>query len=177
MSDTALFAMLPPFYDVPPHDNVGWYLKRIQEEHRIRIEKYRYLKWAFDNDVFIINNEAVFRFPRTEKVRSNLKYEIEFLNFLDGKVRTSIPKYSYVSESGDFAGYNIIPGKTLTAAAFKTLSRSNKEKAISQLIAFMNVFHSIGLGDFAKFKPRRREAFIDDEKKVEAELLIVEVAA
>jgi len=170
MSDTALFAMLPPFYDVPPHEHAEWYLKRIQKEHQIRIEKYRYLKWAFDNDVFIINNEVVFRFPRTEKVRSNLKYEIEFLNFLNGKLKTSIPRYSYVSKSDDFAGYKIIPGKTLTAAAFKSLSMSNKEKVIDQLIGFINDFHGIALDDFEKFKPKKREAFIDEEKKVETEL-------
>ena len=170
MSNPTLFAMLPPFYHQPPCGDVSWYLRRIQEECPIQIEKYRYLKSAFDNDVFLINDEFVFRFPRTERVRNHLRHEIEFLNFLKSRVKTCIPTYSYVSKDDDFAGYKIIPGKTLTAAAFRRLNKPSKERVVDQLVGFINDFHRIALGDFEKFKPRKREAFIDEEKKVEVEL-------
>jgi aminoglycoside 2''-phosphotransferase len=170
MSDPTLFAMSPPFYLKPPRSNASWYLKRIQEECGIRIEQYRYLKAAFSCDVFVINDEAIFRFPRTEKVRNQLKHEIEFLDFLTGNVKTRIPRYSYFSKDGDFAGYRIIPGKILTASAFKRLSKPRKRQAVGQLVAFINDFHNIKLNDFQKFKPKRREAFIDDEKRIELEL-------
>jgi aminoglycoside 2''-phosphotransferase len=170
MSQPKLFAMLPPFYLQPPHSNVKWYLRRIQEECAVRIEKCRYLRAAFSCDVFIINDKTVFRFPRTERIRNHLKHEIEFLNFLADKVKTRVPRYSYFSKGGDFAGYTIIPGKILTAAAFKSLSKPKKEQVVGQLVAFINDFHNIKLNDFQKFKPKAREAFIHDEKKIELKL-------
>ncbi len=41
---------------------------------------------------------------------------------------------------------------------------------IDQLIGFINEFHSTSLDDFEKFKPRKRETFIDEEMKVKTEL-------
>jgi aminoglycoside 2''-phosphotransferase len=170
MNNLALFAMLPPFYDAPPHKNAKWYLERIEEEFKVTVEKYRYLKWAFDNDVFIINDKIVFRFPRTEKVRRDLKYELKFLNYVKDSFKVSIPRYSYISESDNFAGYKIISGKTLTAAVFKNLSKANKEKAIDQLIEFVNKFHKMSLAAFEKFEPAKRKDFIEDERRIEIEL-------
>jgi len=170
MNNLAVFAMLPPFYDKPPHKDIKWYLKRIEEEFSIKIKKYKYLKWAFDHDVFLINDETVVRFPRTEIARNNFKREIYFLEFLKDKIKIHIPKYSYISKSNDFAGYDLIPGKILTSSVFKNLSRSNKEKIIIQLTGFINDFHKISLADFKKFKPKERDEFGEVEKKIEIEL-------
>ena len=162
--------MLPPFYDMPLHKDVNIYLKQIEEEFSIKIAKYLYLKWAFGNDVFIINDEVVFRFPRAKQAINHLPYEIDFLNFLKTKVTVHIPHYSYISKSGDFAGYNIITGKILTPSTFRYLSRESKEEIVSQLIAFVNDLHRISLNDFKKYKPGKREDYIPIETKIEHEL-------
>lgn len=170
MSNSALFAMLPPFYDEPPHKNAKWYLNRIEEEFQITVKKYRYLKWAFDNDVFIINDQIVFRFPRTESAEKLLNSEIKFLDYLREKTVINMPEYRYFANSSNFAGYKIIPGKILTTSVFKNLNKSNKEAAVNQLIQFVNDFHKLKLRDFTKFKPSKREEFIADERRIEAEL-------
>lgn len=165
-----LFAMLPPFYDAPLYKNVDAYLRRIEQEFNIKIKKYSYLRWAFGNDVFVINNEIVFRFPKTEQLRSHLPYEIDFLKFLKNKVKVHIPSYFYVSKAGDFAGYDLIEGKILTPSAFKKLGRRNKEIIVDQLIEFINILHQIDFKRFALYKPGKREDFIEIEKRIEDEM-------
>lgn len=162
--------MLPPFYDTPLYKDVNIYLSRIVEEFPIKIKKYSYKRYAFGNDVFIINDTVVFRFPRTEQAINHLKYEIDFLKFLKDRVKINIPNYSYVSKNGDFAGYYKISGKILTPSTFKHLSKKNKEKVVNQLIQFVSDFHRIKLNDFAKYKPGKRDDFIPIEKKIEDEL-------
>src|SRR3989344_6717881 len=138
-----VFTMLPPFYDSPIYNNPKKYLDRIKTEFNIDIQNYSFKKSAFDHDVFIVNKELVFRFPRTESVREHLKHEIAFLNFLKDKVNLEIPDYKYISKNKDFAGYPIINGQILSPSAFKVLSKKNKEKVINSLIDFVNTFHKI----------------------------------
>jgi aminoglycoside 2''-phosphotransferase len=166
----AIFSLLPPFYENPPHQDVNVYLQKIEKEFSIKINKYRYIKDAFDHDVFIINKEIVFRFPRTQRETEILNYEINFLNFLKDKVKVNIPKYSYVSKNSEFAGYKIIPGKILSPLTFKYFSKKKKVEVIKQLVEFINVFHKIDVKEFDKYKPRQRKDFIILEQRVEKEL-------
>jgi len=162
--------MLPPFYDTPRYKDVNIYLRKIAEEFSIKIEKHSYLKYAFGNDVFIVNDKNVFRFPKAKQAIDHLKHEINFLKFLKGKVKINIPNYTYISKNRDFAGYSIIKGKILTSAMFKYLNKKNKGKVVNQLIEFVNDFHRINLNDLSKYKPMKREDFIPIEKKIEHEL-------
>lgn len=166
----SLFTMLPPFYDNPLYKDFKTYLGRIEKEFSIKIKKYSYKSSAFANDVFIINDKIVFRFPRTERYIDHLKYEIELLNFLKNKVKVNIPYYIYVSKDGDFGGYDIVPGKILTTSLFNYLNKTNKEAVVNQLIEFINVFHKIGLSDLQKYEPTKKEEYIPIEEKIEYEL-------
>lgn len=165
-----LFTLPPPFYDAPLYKDVNVYLRRIEEDFGVRINKYTYLKWAFGNDVFVVNDAIVFRFPRAEQTKEHFKYEIGFLNFLRDRVKINIPNYSYISRKGDVAGYDIISGKVLTASTFRVLNKENKQRVVDQLIEFINVFHKINLKEFAKYKPAKREDFISIEERIENEL-------
>src|SRR5438874_11320365 len=90
-NSSAIFALLPPFYAQPPYKDVNIYLQRIEKEFSILIERYSYIKDAFDHDVFIINEELVFRFPRTDREAAFLQNEIAFLKMLKKKVTVAIP--------------------------------------------------------------------------------------
>lgn len=164
-----IFTLLPPYYDQPSKD-LKLYLNLIEEEFSIKINKHYYDHYAFGNDVFIINDQYIFRFPRTELTRQHLKYEIDLLNYLKSIVTIQIPYYTFIANNKEFAGYNIIPGKLLSPALFKTLNRKNKEKVVDELINFVNTFHSIRKDEFVKFKPGKREDFIPIEERIEADL-------
>lgn len=165
-----IFTLLPPFYDKPPHKDVKIYLKKIEEEFNIKIEKYYYDHYAFGNDVFIINDRYVFRFPRVEQTKKHLKHEIDFLKFLKNRVAIKVPQYIFVSKNFDFAGYKIIQGDALSPSVFKSINKKNKEKVIDELITFINAFHSINLDEFTRYNPFTKEYFISIETRIEKEL-------
>ncbi|WP_199623451.1 aminoglycoside phosphotransferase family protein [Paenibacillus alkalitolerans] len=167
----AVFTLLPPFYEKPPFSDANIFLERIAQEFSILIERYAYLKDAFDHDVFIVNEELVFRFPRTRRDTDYLPYEIAFLNDMKDKMNVVLPDYSFIPKSGDFAGYKIIPGTILAPWIFKNLNRKDKEAAVTQLIEFINRFHHMDLHDFAQYQPREREDFIAIEQRIEKELV------
>jgi aminoglycoside 2''-phosphotransferase len=165
-SKKPVFAMLPPFYDGPPHEDVGWYLNRIEDECKIKIADYEYPVWAFDYDVIIANKDLVFRFPRTEATRKKLEHEIAFLKFLAPRVKAHLPQYTFFSTQGDFAGYKIIRGEIFEPGVFAQLPEPDQVLVVDQLVAFINTLHSIDLRDFETFRPRRREDFIDTEMRI-----------
>ncbi len=170
MQELPLFTLLPPFYQKPLYHDLPRYFEDIEKEFPVKVKTYSYLRDAFQNDVFIINKELLFRFPRTAQGQDHLKDEISFLEFLKDKVKTSIPIYKYISKNGNFAGYKIIPDKILSPATFQYLSQKNKESVANQLIDFINFIHGININTFKKFKPRSREEFISIEKQVEKDL-------
>lgn len=167
----AVFTLLPPFYEKSPFSDANLFLERIEQEFSLLIERYAYLKDAFDHDVFIVNEEIVFRFPRTKRDTEYLPYEIAFLKDLKGKVNIDLPDYSFLSKSGDFAGYKIIPGTILAPWIFKNLSQKEKEAAVTQLIEFINAFHHLDLHDFAQYQPRERNDFLAVEQRIEKALV------
>lgn len=162
--------MLAPFYDPPLAKDVGWYIGRIEDEFSTKVKSFDYLDRAFDHDVFIVNHRLVFRFPKTERYRQHLLHEVNLLTFLQDRVDVAVPRYRFISKDKSFAGYELIPGETLTATVFHELSQAEKEKAIDQLIAFVNSYHRVDLVRFAEFEPRRREDFLANETRVKIAL-------
>lgn len=63
------------------------------------------------NQVVIVNNERVFRFPRSSWAREALRHEARILNLLRGKVEVSLPYYDDLAD--DVATYELVPGRTL----------------------------------------------------------------
>lgn len=169
MADEPLFTLPPPFYDKPPY-GVNIYLKKIEDEFSIQIKKYEYLIEAFANDVFIINDEWIFRFPRTQQTKEHYKYEVEFLRYLKDKVRVNIPEYTYISKDVSFVGYKLIPGKYMTRDVFKTLGKADREQVISKLVEFINAFHRLDMADFKTYEPINKERYISIEQRIENDL-------
>ena len=89
MQNLPLFTLLPPFYQKPLYPDIQRYFEYMELEFPIKVKAYAYLRDAFQNDVFIINKEPLFRFPRTTRGIDHLKHEISFLEFLKNKVKTA----------------------------------------------------------------------------------------
>jgi len=72
---------------------------------------------GFDNSVFLVNNQYVFRFPRKEMAVSLLAAECRILPLLAPNLPIPIPHPHFLGrpEAGypwPFAGYELLPGKT-----------------------------------------------------------------
>jgi len=115
------------------------------------------LKSGFDHDVLLMDKKIIFRFPKSKEYQKLLAYEIPLLNYLSKKLSVEIPHYSYVATDYHFAGYKILPGKTLNNKLLKTLKKSEKTLLIKKLADFLSNLHQIPVKNFLKYdlKPEK----------------------
>jgi len=101
---------------------------------------------GWDNDIFIINNKIVFRFPKCEKLLSKIEDEVAILKQLSSKnPLLQIPDYEYIYEKNKIIGgkYLFLEGKAIAEQQVQNISK-NKENA--KLIGdFLTKLHSIHL--------------------------------
>lgn len=120
------------------------------------------LATGWDNTVFLVGGEWVFRFPRREIVLPGLRREIAYLPALAPRLPLAIPVPEYVGEpDADFPwpfwGARIIPGRELAmarpeAAALTAVAR--------ELGGFLRALHDPALvteaGEGLPYDPMRR---------------------
>ncbi|MCZ0702436.1 aminoglycoside 2''-phosphotransferase [Natronobacillus azotifigens] len=102
-----------------------------------------------NNDVLIINNSLVFRFPKYRNGIKQLKRETEILNYIRDTVSTTVPNPLYHSfaelEPGKvFTGYNLIEGVPLWKESLDGIKSGELVSVLaSQLVSFLKELHSI----------------------------------
>lgn len=102
-----------------------------------------------NNDVIIINESIVFRFPKYPRGIDNLKKETDILEAINNNVSIPIPNPIYQSfekrEVGKaFVGYELIQGSPLWKASFDNIQNEQVLKRLaSQLVRFLIEIHSI----------------------------------
>jgi len=119
-------------------------VRRIREEFPgLEWRKWRYIGHGFDHHVLILDEKLVFRFPkRISRERPNeFADEIRLLRYLNRRLRTPIPEYTYIARDRSFAGYKIIAGRELTQSLFHELSDQNKSALARQLADFITRLH------------------------------------
>ncbi len=77
---------------------------------------------GYDNVAYLVNNEWVFRFPRRELGIMCMENEIAILPYIAEQVSFQLTNPKFIGTPSDaypypFAGYHIVPGKTLCEAA------------------------------------------------------------
>lgn len=92
--------------------------------------------------MIILDEKIVFRTPKDARYRYELKNEIGLLTYLKKKVDISIPEYKYIARDRTLAGYDIVPGKELTTARFRGLTKYEKGVVSRQLARFITVLHA-----------------------------------
>ena len=100
---------------------------------------------GWDNKVFLVNDQFVFRFPHREIAATLIKRENSVLGYLQELVNLKIPNPIYVGEPDDnypyhFHGYQMINGQSVCHA---NLSATIRNKSITRLAGFLKRLHSI----------------------------------
>lgn len=102
-----------------------------------------------DNDVLIINNNLVFRFPKYQKGIISLKNEMEILRHIKNSTLMPIPNPVYQSldslEVGKaFMGYPLINGEPLWKESFNKIENEEVLQSLAtQIASFLLELHSI----------------------------------
>lgn len=120
--------------------------ERIREIYpELDIDHSEVIDLGQNNDVLIVNDNLVFRFPKYVEGIKKLIKETEILEQIKGKLSLSIPYPQYSSmepnEVGKvFTGYKLIEGTPLWTDMMKNIHK--EERIASQLVQFLMELHS-----------------------------------
>jgi aminoglycoside 2''-phosphotransferase len=127
------------------------------------------------NDVLIVNEELVFRFPRNSdwgvKLFTN---EIKVIELARKYVEISLPQFEYKAE--DLAVYRYIKGDALRREDILRLTGKEQDKIAERLAVFLKQFHEIPLSELEQNQiapsdvNRSRETWLKLFENVEKEL-------
>ena len=104
----------------------------------LEISQIEPLKHGWKNFVYLVNNDLVVRFPKSNKV--NLVREAKILDILNQKISIPIPKINYLHFDPSFITYDFIVGNTLGR---DLLDHLNKSLVSDQLADFFAKIHEL----------------------------------
>lgn len=112
------------------------------------IEKYSFNNEGQNNDIIIINDDMVFKFPKYSEGIEKLKRETSILNMLKRHITLDIPDPKYNNfdpfEVGHvYSGYKMIKGVAFKQNIFRNVEK--KDIIAKQLAVFLKELHSIPL--------------------------------
>lgn len=112
------------------------------------IKQVERLSGGQNNEIFLVNDEWIFRFPKYAKGIDEIKNETLFLKAVHDKLPIPIPHPEYafhgMKKPGEaFAGYRMLPGKPLQKEEFNSLK--NKRAIVRELAVFMKELHGLNL--------------------------------
>jgi aminoglycoside 2''-phosphotransferase len=122
--------------------------QRIEREHEgLRIESSRFLGEGWNSQVYLVNDELVFRFPKRRENWEEMRREIAFLTFAADHLSLAVPRYiiaapeSTAAKCG-YAVYQYLPGHELD---LRTLTQKQQDAAAETLATFLRELHQLKL--------------------------------
>lgn len=142
------------------------FVYRIQKAYpELKVEDVRPVPGTHQfNEIVVVNNELIFRFPRYQEEIEQLEREAEVLKALSGKLSLPIPQPEYLSagpgQPGQvFLGYCMLPGEPLSNKPFDISPVDPDQeifmKVVRQMAAFIKELHAIPLDSLGIQLPRR----------------------
>jgi aminoglycoside 2''-phosphotransferase len=98
------------------------------------------------NNVYIINNELVFRFPKNEEAQKSLAVEIKVLDLARNHLDITIPFFEH--REPDFVVYRMIAGEPLYRNDILRLDETIQDRLAEQLAIFLRQLHTIPINEF-----------------------------
>lgn len=89
------------------------------------------------NDMILVDDSEVFRFPRNDESRQRLHYEARVLRRLDGSLVTPIPKLLHFDQTVPFSVLSYIAGEIYDEKMVRELSKEQKALLAVTLATFM----------------------------------------
>ena len=102
------------------------------------------------NDILMVNNERIFRFPKTSREAAKLVREAALLRSLQSHVTLPIPDPIYRSKETSSIGqvfmeYHLLPGEPLWPETLSTLSDEEVQHLADQLATFLRQLHATSI--------------------------------
>jgi aminoglycoside 2''-phosphotransferase len=101
------------------------------------------------NEVLIVNEDLVFRFPKNEVWgKKLLTNETKIINLAREYVEIPLPQFEYVSE--DLVVYRFIKGNALRREDILKLNAKEQARVAAQLAEFLRQFHNIPMKEIER---------------------------
>ncbi|WJZ66392.1 phosphotransferase family protein [Kocuria rosea] len=97
---------------------------------------------GWDHVVVVLDEALVFRFPQEAPYAQALGREIAVLDHLAPRLPVRIPRYDRVAPDGSFAGYPLLPGRTLQPEVLASLDGTARDALVDQLAGFLSALHT-----------------------------------
>jgi aminoglycoside 2''-phosphotransferase len=131
-------------------DKQSQYIQAIHNVYSdFTIETVQFNQQGQFNDILQINNETIFRFPKTQREAAKLVTETEILRSLQRRVTLPIPDPLYRSEESAaigqvFMGYRLLPGEPLWPERLHAFKDEEQLQLVAnQLATFLRHLHTI----------------------------------
>lgn len=89
------------------------------------------------NDMILVDETEIFRFPRTDESKKRLVYESRVLEKLEYKLSTDIPRLVYLDKRKEFSVLSYIEGEVLRVADIQAFSDAERYVVARTLAVFM----------------------------------------
>lgn len=103
---------------------------------------------GLDNATFLVNNEYIFRFPRSQEANSIIHRESLMLPLIKSKVKITVPDIEYIgyrNDGSEFTGHKLIAGISLEKEYALTPEGSPKLHIVKILKKFLDQIHSFDI--------------------------------
>ncbi|GAB4444622.1 MAG: phosphotransferase [Chloroflexi bacterium OHK40] len=100
------------------------------------------------NDVLVVNEEIVLRFPRNKVAASALTREVAVLRGLQGRLplpvsNPTLTGYDAATGAIDWMSYALLPGEPLWSEELDALDKADRRQIALQLAGFLHAFHTL----------------------------------
>ena len=118
------------------------YMAKIRAVYpNISLDQLEFNQDGMNNDVVIVNQQLVCRFPKTDWAKEDLKKEIKILQLAQKFIDLPIPQVDHMED--DLVSYPFIHGEPLSQNQLFRLDSLAQERVIEQLGQFFQQLHSI----------------------------------
>ncbi|ALU39609.1 hypothetical protein AS188_07420 [Kocuria flava] len=108
----------------------------------LRWDRARRITEGWDHVVVVLDDALVFRFPQEEPYVQSLAREVAVLEHLAPRLPVRVPRYDRTAPDGSFAGYPLLPGRTLQPEVLAALDAPARAAVVDQLAGFLSGLHT-----------------------------------
>lgn len=140
----------------------------------ISIENISLKDEGLNNDIIIVNEEIIFRFPKHENAADKLKKETKVIELIKNYINLKIPNIFY--NSREFIGYFMIPGVTFRKDILLELDKETIQLVAEQVANFLKELHRVPVNKVVDVDipisdvPDKYEDWVDLYKRIQDEV-------
>jgi|SRR6185437_15952050 len=122
------------------------YINSIQKDFpNFNISSIQKIGEGDNSKAFSVNEEYVFRFPKSKEAKVQMQREIVALPIIKPYLNVQIPEFKFIPPNNNYAGHKIIHGTPLTAEIYNSLKKKTRESIQHSIGNFLLQLHHIDL--------------------------------